>query len=308
VTKAGHGAARAEGTLVVVATPIGNLHDLAPRAREEISGADVIACEDTRVLRRLLSHLGLPTPETVIVERNRELSAAATVLRHLKQGRKVALMTDAGTPGISDPGARVVAAAADAGIRVTVVPGPSALVAALAISGFCADRFCFEGFLPRTGKERKLRLERLASEERTIVLYEAPHRISRTLADLAHYLGESRRAVVAREMTKRYEQLVRGTLGELAQGVSPPRGEYVLVVQGADSSQESADEIAEDRILRALREEVAKGASRRDAAARVAEQLGIARRDAYALSSKLASLSSKSCQVERSAPDAPTDT
>ncbi|GIU85110.1 MAG: ribosomal RNA small subunit methyltransferase I [Acidimicrobiales bacterium] len=275
--------------LVVVSTPIGNLEDLSPRAREALASADVFACEDTRVLRKLLSHLGLSMRPTVVIERHREARAAADVVRALEKGRRVALVTDAGTPCVSDPGARVVDAVARAGLPVTAVPGPSALLAGLVVSGFEADRFCFEGFLPKAGRKRRERLAALAGEERTIVLYEAPTRIRATLSDLAQHLGAGRRAVVARELTKRFEEIHRGRLGDLAERVAAKgRGEHVVVIEGVGSSPARSDRHTSELVEHAelvdqLRAELSAGATRRDAAEAVAARTGVPKRRVYEL-------------------------
>ena len=203
-------------TLVLVATPIGNLGDLSPRAVEELRRADVVACEDTRRTGRLLQHAGVHGTSLMRIDDHTEVSRVADVLRRLARGERVVVVTDAGMPGISDPGERLTRAAVDAGYPVEVVPGPSAAVTALVGSGLPTGRFCFEGFLPRKGSGRSERLEALAAEERTIVLYEAPHRIARTLADLAAALGADRRVVVARELTKLHEEWWRGGLGAAA--------------------------------------------------------------------------------------------
>ena len=223
------------GALVLVATPIGNLGDLSPRAVEELARADAVACEDTRRTGRLLAHAGVTAPKLLTVNDHTETAAVRDVLHRLEQGQRVAVVTDAGMPGISDPGERLVAAAAEAGHVVEVVPGPSAAVAGLVASGLPTGRFVFEGFLPRKGSGRSQRLAELAGERRTVVLYEAPHRLARTLGDLADALGSERRVAVARELTKLHEEVWRGTLaGAVARTAEvAPRGEYVVVVEGA---------------------------------------------------------------------------
>ncbi|HEX7096399.1 MAG TPA: 16S rRNA (cytidine(1402)-2'-O)-methyltransferase [Acidimicrobiales bacterium] len=271
-------------TLVLVATPIGNLGDLSPRAVHELSIADVIACEDTRRTGRLLQHAGVRAKRLLTVNDHTEAAAVPEVLRCLEAGERVAVVTDAGTPGISDPGERLVRAAVRHGHEVVVVPGPSAAIAALVASGLPTGRFVFEGFLPRRGSARTERLQALAAETRTIVLYEAPHRIARTLADLRDAFGTTRRAAIARELTKLHEEVWRGTLGEAVEwAAAEPPGEMVVVIEGAPEPAEASD----DDIRHALAAELDGGASTRDAAAIVAAELGVARRRAYALATEL---------------------
>jgi len=269
------------GRLTVVGTPIGNLGDVTSRAIEALRDADLICCEDTRRTGMLLSHLGLPGSTYVVANEHTERAACATVLAALSDGRHVALVTDAGTPAISDPGARIVRAAIDAGHDVTIAPGVSALTAALALAGFDVERFAFEGFLPRSGGERAERLRRLSTEDRVIVLFEAPHRLSRTLVDLEAACGPLRRVALARELTKLHEETWRGTLHEAVQRCEEiePRGEYVVVVEAAPPAEPASDE----QIVAALRDELARGVSTRDAAALVATALGAPRRRVYEL-------------------------
>lgn len=266
---------------MLVATPIGNLGDLSPRAVEALAAADVVACEDTRRTGRLLEHAGVRAPRLLVVNDHTEPAQVRTVLDLLDAGRRVAVVTDAGTPGISDPGERLVAAAAAAGHPIEVVPGPSAAISGLVASGLPTGRFCFEGFLPRKGSGRRERLAALAAEPRTTVLYEAPHRVARTLADLADVVGPTRKVALARELTKLHEEVWRGPLSEAVEWVQahPPRGEFVLVVAGAPDAPPADD----DAVVVALRAELAAGASKRDAAANVAVALGVAKRRAYDL-------------------------
>ncbi len=268
------------GRLVLVATPIGNLGDLSPRGVEALARADVIACEDTRRTGRLLHHFGISGPRLMVVNDHTERAQTAEVVRHLDQGRTVAVVSDAGTPGISDPGERLVKAALAAGHDVSSLPGPSAALAALVISGLAANRFAFEGFLPRRGSGRTERLAALAGEQRTIVLYESPHRLARTLTDLAALLGSDREVSVARELTKLHEETWRGTLAEaLVRWVDEghePRGEYVLVVAGAPERPIEASDVDE-----ALSAALGRGASVRDAATEVASALGVGKRAVY---------------------------
>jgi 16S rRNA (cytidine1402-2'-O)-methyltransferase len=262
--------------VVVVGTPIGNLGDLSPRAVAALADADVLACEDTRRTRRLLTHAGVPTPELVRVDEHTEASTAPALVQRARAGDLVVLVTDAGLPGLSDPGGRVVEAAHAAGVTVEVVPGPFAGAVAAVGSGLLdgSGRFCFEGFLPRKGVSRSARLSDLASERRAVVLYEAPHRVARTLADLAEACGPDRRVAVCRELTKLHEEVWRGTLADAAAraDAAEPRGEHVLVLAGAEAPPEVGDE--ELRI--ALDAELAAGSSRRDAAAAVAAEFGVA--------------------------------
>jgi 16S rRNA (cytidine1402-2'-O)-methyltransferase len=274
-------AAGGRGRLVLVATPIGNLADLAPRAVTALADADVIVCEDTRRTGRLLEHAGVGRHRLIVANEHAEATAAAEVGRLLAGGSTVAVVTDAGTPGISDPGARLVRAAIAGGHDVTVVPGPAAAVAALVVSGLPTERFVMEGFLPRRGQERAERLAALAVERRTIVLYEAPHRLARTLADLAGPLGADRAIAVCRELTKLHEEVWRGSLGEAAARASgaAPRGEHVLVLSGAPPPA-PADDTA---VRAALAARQAAGDDRKTAIATVARDLAVPRRRVYDL-------------------------
>ncbi|MDE0699912.1 MAG: 16S rRNA (cytidine(1402)-2'-O)-methyltransferase [Acidimicrobiaceae bacterium] len=266
--------------LVIVATPIGNLADLSPRAVEELAVAELVCCEDTRRTGRLLSHAGVRAKALRRVDAHTEAAASTEVVGLIAAGHRVVLVSDSGTPGVCDPGQRLVAAVVDAGHEVVVVPGPSAVVAALMGSGFLADRFAFEGFLPRRGRERESRLAQLSLEQRTCVLYESPKRIAATLSDLARCCGTERRAVVARELTKLHEEFVRGSLAELvAWSASEPKGEIVVVLDGAPPAPEPNDEA----IVAALDSALAQGLSSRDAASRAAAELGVAKRRVYEL-------------------------
>jgi 16S rRNA (cytidine1402-2'-O)-methyltransferase len=270
--------------LVLVATPIGNLGDLSPRAADALATADCICCEDTRRTGKLLSLAGIARRREVPLVRvddHTEASRIREVLARLERGERVVVVTDAGTPGISDPGERLVRAAASEGLPVEVVPGPSAAVAGLVASGLPTGRFVFEGFLPRKGSGRAERLRDLAGERRTVVLYEAPHRLARTLADLAEVFGGERRVAIGRELTKLHEEVRRSTLAEAAAwaAASPPAGELVVVVEGAPEPPAADAESVEA----AVRDALAGGASARDAAAQVAERLGVPKRQAYDL-------------------------
>ena len=269
------------GSLILVGTPIGNLGDLSARAVEALASADLVCCEDTRRTGRLLEHAGVRGARLRRVDEHTEAEACGEVCELLATGATVALVTDAGMPALADPGARLVTAASAAGHAVTVVPGPSAGVAALAVSGMPAARYCFEGFLPRKGPARAERLEQIAHERRTTVLYESPHRLATCLEDLAEACGPRRRAVVARELTKLHEEVVRGSLAELCEwSKGPVKGEVVVVIEGAPQ----ADTQATDEQLRAAVEAlVADGASRRDAAASTAAAHGVSRRRVYNL-------------------------
>jgi 16S rRNA (cytidine1402-2'-O)-methyltransferase len=266
------------GVLVVAATPIGNIHDASPRLRAELSRADIVAAEDTRRLRRLCADLEveLRAPVVSLFEGN-ERARSDTLLAAVRSGARVLLVTDAGTPLVSDPGYRLVAACAAADLPVTVIPGPSAALAALVVSGLPSDRFCVEGFLPRRAAERDRRLAELAHERRTLVIFESPRRASATLAALAEVFGADRPAAVCRELTKTHEQVRRGTLGELAAGVDERvLGEVTIVVGGRRATGSDADPVA----LVAERE--AAGLSRKEAVADVALELGRPKREVYA--------------------------
>ena len=265
--------------LVLVATPIGNLGDLSPRASAELAAADVIACEDTRRTGRLLSHAGIAPKDLLVVNEHTEEEAAPAIVARIRSGARVAYVTDAGTPGVADPGERLVRAVAAAGCTVTIVPGPSAPLAAAAVSGLTSGRFVYEGFLPRRGSARAERLAELAASERAVVLLESPHRCARTAADLAESFGAQRGAVAVRELTKLHEEVWRGTLAELAAWAADGvRGEVVLVVEGAPPEQPTDADVA--AALRAARA-ADPAASTRDLTAAVAESLGLSRRRVY---------------------------
>ena len=269
------------GRLVLVGTPIGNLGDISPRALEALGQAAVVACEDTRRTGRLLSHFGIASPTYIVVNEHTEGEAAERVLGHVQRGDVVVLVSDAGMPGVSDPGEFLVSKAIEAGVTVEVVPGPSAVLHALVASGLTTSRFVFEGFLPRKGSGRALRLRELADEHRTAVLFEAPHRLAKTLNDLAEVCGGQRRIVLARELTKLHEEIWRGSLAEALTrcGEVDPRGEYVLVLDGAAPRADATD----DELRQAARESLAKGASKRDAAAAVADVFAVSRKRVYDL-------------------------
>ena len=268
------------GRLVLVGTPIGNLGDLSPRAVEALTTADTIACEDTRRTRALLSHLGLPAGRRLLaVHDHNEAVRVGDVLARLDKGERVVVVTDAGMPGISDPGERLVAAVAAAGHTVDVVPGPSAMIAALVVSGLPTGRFAFEGFLPRKGAARTKRVREIAADARTTILFEAPHRVRQTVADLAGAAGDLRRVAVVRELTKMHEEVWRGTLGGAVEHLATkePRGEYVLVLDGAPPPAPAG----EDDVEAALRARLEAGADKKSAIAEVAAALGVSKRAVY---------------------------
>ena len=268
------------GRLVLVGTPIGNLGDLAPRAVEALAGADVIACEDTRRTGRLLVAAGIGKRTLVVANDHTEGSVAPGLVARARQGEVVALVTDAGMPAVSDPGHAVVAAFAAADLDIEVVPGPSALTAAIAGSGLPSGRFAFEGFLPRKGAGRSERIAEIAAETRTVVLFEAPHRVARTIAELRATCGDDRPVALARELTKLHEEWYRGDLaGAVAFLAEEPRGEFAIVL-GPGAPPDPADD---DQLRTALRAELAAGRTTRDAVAAVAAGYGVARKRAYAL-------------------------
>jgi len=274
-----------EAVLVLAGTPIGRVEDASPRLATELAAATVIAAEDTRRLRRLLGALGVRTDARVTsyFEGN-ERSRTPQLLDELRAGARVLVVTDAGMPSVSDPGYRLVAAAVAEGIRVTAVPGPSAVLTALAVSGLPVDRFCFEGFLPRKAGERARALAALSGEPRTMVFFEAPHRTQAALEAMRVAFGDGRRAAVCRELTKTHEEIRRGRLAELAAWAADGvRGEVSIVVDGAPAQPPSTDP-AEWRALVSQLE--AGGSTRKDAIAEVARRLGVPRREVYAVAHK----------------------
>jgi 16S rRNA (cytidine1402-2'-O)-methyltransferase len=256
------------GRLYLVGTPIGNLGDLTDRARETLRGVDIVAAEDTRRTGRLLAHAAIKRRLVSLFEGN-ERERTEQLLDELREGRDVALVTDAGMPSISDPGFRLVRACVDEGIDLRVVPGPSAVTAALVVSGLPTDRFVFEGFLPRTAGERRRRLRAIAAEERTVVLFEAPHRLATLLRDALVELGD-RRIAVARELTKLHEEVLRGRIAEVLArlGGADPKGEVVVVIEG----RSEADEAGLDELVAEARDLVSTGIRKRDAATTVARR------------------------------------
>ncbi|GCD94122.1 16S rRNA (cytidine(1402)-2'-O)-methyltransferase [Embleya hyalina] len=269
------------GVLVLAGTPIGDVGDAPARLAAELGTADVVAAEDTRRLRRLAGALGVEVPGRVVsyFEGN-EAARTPDLVRALREGKRVLLITDAGMPSVSDPGYRLVEAAVAEDIRVTAVPGPSAVLTALALSGLPVDRFCFEGFLPRKAGERSRRLAELAAEPRTMVFFEAPHRLAESLAAMAEALGAERRGAVCRELTKTYEEVRRDTLAELAVWAEPGvRGEITVVVAGAPPADPSQLGPADLVALVAGRE--AAGQPRKEAIAAVAAEVGVPKRTVF---------------------------
>ena len=269
------------GLLVIAGTPLGDPRDASPRLADELAQADVVAAEDTRRLRRLTAALGVEVRGRVVsyFEGN-ETPRTAELVEALRGGARVLLVTDAGMPAVSDPGYRLVAAAVEAGVRVTAAPGPSAVLTALALSGLPVDRFCFEGFLPRRPGERAARLRELASEPRTLVFFEAPHRLAAALTALAQAFGSERLAAVCRELTKTYEEVRRGPLADLAawaaEGV---RGEVTVVVAGAPARSATSPPSAD--LAARVRAREAAGEARKEAIAAVAREAGLAKRAVF---------------------------
>lgn len=272
---------RVTGTLVLAGTPIGEIADAPPRLATELAAADVIAAEDTRRLRRLTQALDVqPSGRVVSYFEGNEAARTPELAEALAGGARVLLVTDAGMPSVSDPGYRLVAAAVERDITVTAVPGPSAVLTALAVSGLPVDRFCFEGFLPRKGGERRSRLREVERERRTLVYFEAPHRLDDTLAAMAEIFGTDRRAAVCRELTKTYEEVKRGPLGDLAawaaEGV---RGEITIVVEGAPDT--GPQDLDAEELVRRVRVREEAGERRKEAIAAVAADAGLPKREVF---------------------------
>ncbi|MER7398034.1 16S rRNA (cytidine(1402)-2'-O)-methyltransferase [Streptomyces sp. NPDC000151] len=269
------------GTLVLAGTPIGDTEDAPPRLAAELLAADVIAAEDTRRLRRLTTALGVHTTGRVVSYFEGNESARTPELADaLAGGARVLLVTDAGMPSVSDPGYRLVAAAVERGVKVTAVPGPSAVLTALAVSGLPVDRFCFEGFLPRKAGERLGRLKEVADERRTLVYFEAPHRLADTLAAMAEAFGKERRAAVCRELTKTYEEVRRGPLEELAEWAADGvRGEITIVVEGAP--EPGPGDLGPEELVRRVRVREEAGERRKEAIAGVAAEAGVPKREVF---------------------------
>ncbi len=275
------------GQLYLVGTPIGNLNDMSPRALQTLREADLIAAEDTRTSMKLMNHFGIKVPMTSYHEYNK-IDKAHELVTRLLEGTNIALITDAGMPAVSDPGEELVRMAMDAGITVSVVPGPTAVVSALAISGQKTRRFVFEGFLPADKKEREEVMASLENETRTIILYEAPHRLGKTIELLSRTLGEQRKISIVRELTKVHEEVWRTTLAEAARAYAESdrqaRGEYVLVIEGRDPGELLREKQAEWDMM-SIREHVRlyeeRGDDRKTAMKKVAQERGISKRDVY---------------------------
>ncbi|UFU03763.1 16S rRNA (cytidine(1402)-2'-O)-methyltransferase [Ruania suaedae] len=266
------------GTIVLAATPIGDPEDASPRLRTLLAQADLIAAEDTRRLRALAGRLEVAIGGRVVsYHEHNEAGRGDDLVRAAQDGQIVLVVTDAGMPAVSDPGYRVVSAAAAAGVPVTAAPGPSAVLTAIALSGLPSDRFCFEGFVPRKAGDRERALTALATEQRTMVFFESPHRIEATLTAMAEVLGHARQAAACRELTKTYEEVRRGTLAELAQWAGGDmRGELTVVVAGAEPEVSRPEDY-----VAAVLERVASGERLKDAAAAVASAVGVGKRDLY---------------------------
>jgi 16S rRNA (cytidine1402-2'-O)-methyltransferase len=273
------------GTLYVVATPLGNLGDLSPRAADTLKHAAVVAAEDTRHTKPLLAHVG-SSAQLISFHAHSTERTLERILGLLGGGTDVALVTDAGTPTVSDPGVALVAAARARGIPIVTIPGPTAVAAALAVSGLAADRYAFLGFLPRKGGERRRLLEAVAASEWTVVLFEAPPRVAELLVDLSTVCGPDRAAAVARELTKVFEETRAGTLADLAEyyAAAPPRGEVTIVVAGTGKPRSAPSLPDPETVARAL---LAEGMSRKDVAERIQAETGIARNAAYRLVNEL---------------------
>ena len=285
-----------QGTLYLCPTPIGNLEDITLRALKTLKEADLIAAEDTRVTIKLLNHFEIKTPLTSYHEHNKR-TQGPNLISLLQEGKNIAVVTDAGTPGLSDPGEDLVKDAAKLGIKVVPLPGAAAAICALVSSGLSTERFVFEGFLPKKARERNQRLSKLALEERTLVFYEAPHRMIKTLKALKDTLG-NRRITIAREMTKVHEEFIRGTIEEAIERFNskPPRGEMAIVVEGANSEQKSAGESGNgviepgfserdlaSKLQSIIQKRTIEGLTKKQALKKAAEELGLSRNQAYEL-------------------------
>ncbi len=274
------------GTLTLVGTPLGNMGDLTDRARETLAAADLVLCEDTRRTGGLISKLGFDAPPMLVANEHTEHGVVDKMLAALAEGKNVVLATDAGMPAISDPGARLIKAAADGGYTIDTAPGPTALVVGLVLSGLPTERFVFEGFLPRQGLDRAERLAEIARERRTVVLYEAPHRLVRTLGEIEEVCGGERPAAIARELTKMHQEVRRGTLAEVHQHFfdTPPKGEFVIII-GPTVTEPTVR--TDDDLIILLRAELDDGASTRDAVSLVSTITGESKRRVYELANAL---------------------
>ena len=272
-----------QGALYVVGTPIGNLGDFSPRAREVLGEADFIAAEDTRVTLKLLNHFGIKKPMLSYFEHNK-LEHGPVIVARLQAGETCALVSDAGMPAVSDPGETLVAACAAEGVPVYVVPGPTAAISALAVSGLPTGRFTFEGFLSVNKRSRKEHLDSLAGERRTMIFYEAPHKLRKTLADLSKLFGAERKVALCRELTKVHEEVWRTTLGEAAAHYrdKEPRGEFVLVVEGAAPAPEPQESLSLEEAVALAQELAGQGLSPSEAAKEAARHSGLRRGEVYA--------------------------
>lgn len=268
------------GTLTLVPTPIGNLSDISPRCRQALAEADFIAAEDTRVTLKLLNHLELKKPLVSYYEHNKEFSGKK-ILERILAGENCAQVSDAGSPAISDPGEDLVRLCAENGVTVTAIPGPCAAITALSISGLPTGRFTFEGFLSTTKKNRLAHLQSLKNETRTMIFYEAPHKLTATLRDLAEAFGAERRISLCRELTKLHEEVRRTTLGEAAAyyDEQPPRGEFVLIVEGAAEAQEEKPTM--ETALARVQELLAQGMSKKDAIKQASQETGFPKNALY---------------------------
>lgn len=267
------------GKLYLVGTPIGNLGDFSPRAAQALRYADFIAAEDTRVTMKLLNHFDIRKPLVSYFEHNKYASGAK-ILERIIAGENCALVTDAGMPAISDPGEELVRLCAENGIEVLVVPGPAALISAVALSALPSGRFCFEGFLSTANKSRREHLESLRGEKRTMIFYEAPHKLMRTLEDMKNTFGADRKISLCRELTKIHEQTIRTTLGEAVEyfTATPPKGEFVLVIEGAP---EQENELTAEDALGLVQRYIAEGLSRKAACKKAAAETGLSSKQLY---------------------------
>ena len=275
------------GQLILAATPLGNVLDASPRLKQTLTEADLIAAEDTRKAKRLIQDLNLEIKAPIIsfFEEN-EIEKIPELINKLKQGSKIVVISDAGTPAISDPGFKLVKQAIIENISITVIPGPSAVLSALVLSGLPTDRFSFEGFIPRKGKERSEILNNLNKESRTMIIFESPRRTKETLEDIKEVVGEDRKIAVVREISKTYEEVIRGSVSELVDWANSNEvlGEITIVIKGVDSSKRN---IVDEEAIKSVKDLIAKGMSFKDAVQQVSTQLGLSRRELYEASLRL---------------------